>query len=431
MLGRLVRGALAAAAQQAHSCEQLIAGRALVAELGIPAASHGDYPTTIYSSASQDAGAQPLIGVDGSRAGSHLHASTSSSAWSSSSPVSAPSSLPHGLQLQQLRCFAYGPPKRRFQLPKPIAQLVRDKILEQRRAAPAPPPQPTLEKRPLTDTSLRVGCIATKAGMTQEWDEHGVRVPLTVLWIDECQVVGVKTQQQHGRYALMLGAGHKRQKCMSPSEAGFFLKAGLPFKKLLAEWPVSEDALLPVGTHISAAHYVAGQRVDVTGWTKYKGFQGVMKRWGFKGQPASHGVSLSHRAPGAIGNRQDPGKVWKGKKLPGCMGDERRTVHHCLVYKVDAARNLVYVRGQVPGPKGRSVYLRDSRLSKPRVRATWGLPFPTHIRSPEELAAAAAPGDVSALPDPAAVSVWRNPTDPYLMYTKETDYFPITWKKGD
>ncbi|KXZ41646.1 hypothetical protein GPECTOR_343g86 [Gonium pectorale] len=294
-----------------------------------------------------------------------------------------------------------------------------------------PPPPPILEKRPMQDASRRVGCIATKAGMTQEWDEHGARIPLTVLWIDECQVVGVKRRALHGYDALMLGAGHKRQKCMAPSQAGFFLKAGLPFKKLVAEWQVSEDALLPVGTAIGGAHFVAGQRVDVTGWTKYKGFQGVMKRWGFSGQPATHGTSLSHRAPGAIGNRADPGRVWKGKKLPGCMGNERRTVHHCLVYKVDAARNLVYVRGQVPGPVGRSVFLRDSRLAHPAARAAWGLPFPTAIPDPEAEAAAPAPGDVTALPDPGAVSVWRNPADPYLMYREETDYFPIVWKKGE
>ncbi|GLI64732.1 hypothetical protein VaNZ11_008099 [Volvox africanus] len=429
MLGRLVRGAFAAAAQQAQTCDHLIAGRALVAGLGgIP--GQGKLLTP-FKDISSD---QPcLITVDASRAGSHSHASTSRGmgAGTACNRSEQPCKISHGLQLQQFRCYGYTPLKRRFQLPKPIAQLVRDKILEQRRSAQAPLPQPTLEKRPMADTSLRVGCIATKAGMTQEWDEHGVRIPLTVLWVDECQVVGIKTQERQGRTAMMLGAGHKRQKCMSPSEAGFFLKAGLPFKKLVAEWPVSKDALLPVGTHITAGHFVAGQRVDVTGWTKYKGFQGVMKRWGFKGQPASHGVSLSHRAPGAIGNRQDPGKVWKGKKLPGCMGDERRTVHHCLVYKVDAARNLVYVKGQVPGPKGRSVYLRDSRLTNPRVRATWGLPFPTYIPTPEELAEAPAPGDVTAVPDPGKVSLWRNLTDPYLMYVKETDYFPITWKKGE
>ncbi|PNW88273.1 hypothetical protein CHLRE_01g022250v5 [Chlamydomonas reinhardtii] len=338
-----------------------------------------------------------------------------------------------GLQLQQRRGYGYQPPKPRFPLPDSIASIVEEKTREHRRSAPAPPPAPKLEPRPMTPTSLRTGCIATKAGMTQEWDEHGVRVPLTVLWVDECQVVGLKTRPVHGYNALMLGSGYKRQKCMSPSEAGFFLKAGVPFKKLVAEWQVSEDALVPVGTAIGAAHYVAGQRVDVTGWTKWKGFQGVMRRWGFKGLPASHGVSLSHRAPGSIGNRQDPGKIWKGKKLPGCMGDERRTVHNCLVYKVDAARNLVYLRGQVPGPVGRSVFLRDSRLASPALRASWGLPFPTHVPSAEELKAAPAPGDVSVVPAPdgPGVTAWRNPTDPYLMYREETDYMPVKWKKGE
>ncbi|PNH08117.1 50S ribosomal protein L3-2, chloroplastic [Tetrabaena socialis] len=254
-------------------------------------------------------------------------------------------SLGSGWQLEQLRAFGYRPPKPQFQLPRPIAAIVQDKIRAHRRKAPPPPPAPTLEQRPLKDASLRVGCIATKAGMTQEWDEHGVRVPLTVLWIDECQ--------------------------------------------------------------------------------------GVMKRWGFKGMPATHGHSLSHRSPGSIGSRQDPGRVWKGKKLPGCMGNERRTVHNCLVYKVDAARNVLYVRGQVPGPAGKSLFLRDSRLAAPALRATWGLPFPTHVPSAEAEAAAPAPGDVTAAPDPAAVSVYRNPADPYLSYRADVDYFPISWKKGE
>ncbi|GFR48051.1 hypothetical protein Agub_g9885 [Astrephomene gubernaculifera] len=435
MLGRLVRGAVSAAAQQSQRYEHLIAGRLMVADLGNSAVFSEDRSSGRPESVSCDSGNPCSSSSDSGRAVSHAYASTSLRCHGDSLSTSQalPSeSLGSSMQLQQLRAFGFRPPKPRFQLPERIAAIVQEKIRAQRESAPQAPPAPKLEPRPLTETSLRVGCIATKAGMTQEWDEHGVRIPLTVLWIDECQVVSVKTPEVHGYNALVLGAGFKRQKCMSPSQAGLFLKAGVPFKKMLAEWPVSGDALLPVGTHIGGGHWVAGQKVDVTGWTKWKGFQGVMRRWGFKGQPASHGVSLSHRAPGAIGNRQDPGRVWKGKKLPGCMGNERRTVHNCLVYKVDAARNLVYVRGQVPGPVGRSVLLRDSRLAPARQRATWGLPFPTHIPTAEQLAAAPAPGDVTAtLPEPAAVAVWRNPSDPYLMYRQETDYFPISWKKGD
>ncbi|KAG2489376.1 hypothetical protein HYH03_012206 [Edaphochlamys debaryana] len=437
MLGRLLRGAVAATAQQAQRCEQLMAtsGRLLVAA---ETASAGT-PNLGETPSDCDRGAACSVpGLDVvARTGSNSLASTSlrcpgDSRGHSTGPSSS-GSLSTGLQLQQLRAFGYLPPKPRFHLPERISAIVQDKIRAHQRAKPPAPEVPPLGPRPLQDSSLRVGCIATKAGMTQEWDEHGVRVPLTVLWIDECQVVGVKTHEVHGYTALMLGSGHKRQKCLAPSQAGFFLKAGVPFKKLVAEWPVSPDALLPVGTRIGGAHFVAGQRVDVTGWTKWRGFQGVMRRWGFKGQPASHGVSLSHRAPGAIGNRQDPGRVWKGKKLPGCMGNERRTVHNCLVYKVDASRNLVYVRGQVPGPAGRSVFLRDSRLANSALRATWGVPFPTHIPSPEAAAAEPAPGDVTAaLPDPASVGVYRNPADPYRMYREETDYFQgITWKKGD
>lgn len=145
-------------------------------------------------------------------------------------------------------------------------------------------------------------------------------------------------------------------------------------KRKLAEFPVSEDALLPEGTPVMASHFTAGQFVDVTGTTLGKGFQGVMKRWGFKGGSASHGTSLAHRTPGSIGGCQDPGKVWKGKKLPGHMGAAQRTVHNSWLHKVDPQRNLLYIKGQVPGHRGNFVLVRDA-IRKSQTN----LPFPTYI----------------------------------------------------
>jgi len=306
--------------------------------------------------------------------------------------------------------------------------------------------------------------------MTQDWDEHGARVPLTVLWIDDCQVVGIKWKELHNYYAMQVGAGHRLQQNVDPCQAGFYLQQNLNFKDVMTEFKVSKDALLPVGTQITAAHFVSGQHMDVTGWSKWKGFQGVMKKHHFKGLPASHGVSLAHRSPGAIGNRTDPGKIWKGKKMPGNMGDERRTVHNMLVYRVDAARNLIYVRGQVPGLAGRPVYLRDAFNTLHPMRLAWGLPHPTfcgqggaalsdvgragmallladgraqvkkHGRpttpvrgsaSPDEPGKKGVKGTRVALPELAVVTTHLGAKDPYIPYAKETDYFEVRWKKSD
>lgn len=223
--------------------------------------------------------------------------------------------------------------------------------------------------------------------MTQEWDQWGVRQPLTVLWIDDCQVVQVKTDAKEGYTALQLGAGSKRAKQLNGRQRGHYTAAGVPLKRVLEEFRVSTDCVLPVGAQLGMAHFVPGQFVDVTGTSLGKGFQGVMKRWGFAGGNASHGASKSHRLAGSTGACQDPGKVWKGKKMAGRMGNKRRTVQNCFVYKVDAARNLLYVRGQVPGHKGSVVYIKDS--VKKTFHQQPPRPVPTHTGPLPEVGLAA------------------------------------------
>ncbi|MBL4720753.1 MAG: 50S ribosomal protein L3 [Alphaproteobacteria bacterium] len=232
---------------------------------------------------------------------------------------------------------------------------------------------------------MRSGLIARKMGMTRVFDDAGMHVPVTVLQVDNCQVVSVRTIEKDGYTAVQLGAGKAKVKRVSKPMRGHFAKANVEPKKRVREFRVSEDALLEVGSEIVADHFVAGQQVDVAGQSIGKGFAGAMKRHNFSGLRATHGVSISHRSHGSTGQCQDPGRVFKGKKMAGHMGDERVTVINLDIVSTDVDRGLILVRGSIPGFKTGWVEIRDAVK---RV-APEGLPFPASLRAaPVEEAAA-------------------------------------------
>ena len=210
---------------------------------------------------------------------------------------------------------------------------------------------------------MRTGVIAKKVGMTRLFQADGRHVPVTVLQLDELQVVGRRETDRDGYTAVQLGAGKAKAKNVAKPQRGAFGKAEVEPKAKVVEFRVAEDALLDVGAHISADHFVPGQLVDVAGVTQGKGFAGAMKRWNFGGLRATHGVSVSHRSHGSTGQRQDPGKVFKGKKMAGHLGDERVSVQNLQIVRVDAERGLLFVRGAVPGAEGSWVEVRDAAKS--------------------------------------------------------------------
>ncbi len=207
---------------------------------------------------------------------------------------------------------------------------------------------------------MRSGVIAQKVGMTRIFTDAGEHIPVTVLKLDNCQVLSHRTDEKNGYTALQLGSGTRKPSRLTKAERQNFAVAKVEPKRRVAEFRVSPDNLIEVGAEITADHFVPGQFVDVTGTSKGKGFQGAMKRWNFGGLRATHGVSVSHRSHGSTGQRQDPGKVFKGKKMAGHLGDERITTQNLVVVKTDVDRGLVMVRGAVPGSKGGWVLVRDA-----------------------------------------------------------------------
>jgi large subunit ribosomal protein L3 len=207
---------------------------------------------------------------------------------------------------------------------------------------------------------MRSGVIAQKVGMTRIFTEAGEHVPVTVLKLENLQVLAHRTVEKNGYTAIQVGGGTRKVSRLTKAERGTFAKAEVEPKRKLAEFRVSPENLIEVGAEITADHFVPGQFVDVTGTSQGKGFQGAMKRWNFGGLRATHGVSVSHRSHGSTGQRQDPGKVFKGKKMAGHLGDERVTTQNLVVAKIDKERGLVMVRGAVPGSKGGWVVVRDA-----------------------------------------------------------------------
>jgi large subunit ribosomal protein L3 len=224
---------------------------------------------------------------------------------------------------------------------------------------------------------MRTGVIAKKMGMTRLFQEDGRHVPVTVLALENVQVVARKEAGRDGYTAVQLGAGTAKVKNVAKPQRGHFGKAEVEPKARVAEFVVAEDALLDVGAEITADHFVAGQYVDIQGSTQGKGFQGGMKRWGFGGLRATHGVSLSHRSLGSTGQRQDPGRVFKNKKMAGHMGAKNRTQQNLEIVRTDLERGLLFVKGSVPGHKGGWLLVKDSvKIPRPE-----GAPYPAGIRA--------------------------------------------------
>ncbi len=226
---------------------------------------------------------------------------------------------------------------------------------------------------------MRTGVLAKKVGMTRLFLEDGRQVPVTVLHLDNVQVTGQRTEDQHGYTAVQMGAGVAKVSRTSKSLRGIYAKAGIEPKRKLVEFRVAPENMIDVGAEISAEHFLSGQKVDVTGTSIGKGFAGAMKRHNFGGLRASHGVSISHRSHGSTGQCQDPGRVFKGKKMAGHMGAAQVTTQNLEVVRVDSARDLIMIKGAVPGSKGGWVTIKDAVKKK----APDGLPLPAALKQAE------------------------------------------------
>ena len=233
---------------------------------------------------------------------------------------------------------------------------------------------------------MRSGVIAQKVGMTRIFTDGGEHVPVTVLRLANCQVVAHRTKDKNGYVAVQLGSGSRKINNVSKAERGHFAVAKVEPKRKLAEFRVEEKELIPVGAEIMADHFVVGQFVDVTGTSTGKGFAGGMKRWNFHGLRATHGVSVSHRSIGSTGGRQDPGKTFKNKKMPGHMGVDRVTTLNLKVVQTDVVRGLILVEGAVPGVNGGWITMRDAvKKSLPK-----DVPQPGKFRLPDAAALSSA-----------------------------------------
>ena len=245
---------------------------------------------------------------------------------------------------------------------------------------------------------MRTGLIAQKKGMTRLFGENGQHIPVTVLQLDGCQVTAVKTAETDGYAAVQLGAGKVKPQNVKGPQRGHFAKAKVEPKRKMVEFRVAEDGLLAVGDTLSAEHFVVGQKVDVTATSKGKGFAGAMKRHNFAGLRASHGVSISHRAHGSTGQCQDPGRVFKGKKMAGHLGAERVTVQNLKIVSTDPEQGLIVVSGAVPGPKGGWVMVRDAvKAARPEEA-----PFPAGLSTDAPAEAEEAPAEEAAAPEAEA-----------------------------
>lgn len=224
---------------------------------------------------------------------------------------------------------------------------------------------------------MRTGLIAEKLGMTRVLSPQGEHIPVTLLKVDSCQVTDVKTQEKHGYTAVQLGVGAVKTQKVSKSVRGNFAKRKVELRKVLKEFRVANDAVLEVGAQISVEHFVPGQYVDVTATSVGKGFAGVMKRHNFGGLRASHGVSITHRSHGSTGQRQDPGRVFKGKKMAGHLGCEQVTTQNLQIFSTDVEKGLIFVRGNVPGGEGSYVVIKDA-IKKVRPE---NAPYPAALQA--------------------------------------------------